>query len=165
MRDLIRKRRPVLRLCMAAAFIAAVSCGDPAGSGDGDPHDELRADLATFPAPSHLNLVGMEETGPPSCIAGDCPREARFYLSERSLAATCKDVRAASNDWGLIPLDWTGDDGVFNACLGAGRDDSRSLSVSVFDAEKLPAVTSTDIDRTELAKYQSGVLIALSEAP
>jgi hypothetical protein len=107
----------------------------------------------------------MEETGPSSCIGGDCPSEARFYLSERSLVATCKDLRAASDDWGLIPLDWTGDDGVFNACLGAGRDDSWALSVSVFDAEKLPAVTSTDIDRTELAGYQSGVLIVLSEAP
>lgn len=104
--------RLTLDVCMATAMVAAPSCDS------GRPQEELRAELATFPAPSHLVLVQTEETGPSSCVAGDCPEAIRYYLSERSLAVTCEDMRRASDDWDLPPVDWTTDEGGIQRMLG-----------------------------------------------
>jgi hypothetical protein len=136
---------------VAAAIVALSSCGDP--------HSRLRARLATFPAPSHLVLVAQEETGPSSCSpGGGCPEVARYYLSKRGLDVTCRDVRSAVDGWDIQPIDWDMDQEVFNACLGSRQ----GLSVSVFDANRLPVVTSAEIDPSELRRYHSAVLISLT---
>jgi hypothetical protein len=139
---------------IAAAIAALSSCGDL--------HSGLRARLATFPAPSHLVLVHQEETGPSSCLAGDCPSAARYYLSEQSLAVTCRDVRSAVESWDLQPMDWDMDQGIVNACSGGGLTEERALSASVFDADRLPETTSVEIDPSDLRRYRSAVLISLT---
>jgi hypothetical protein len=146
-------RRRVIGSILAtiAALVALSSCGDP--------HSRLRDRLATFPAPSHLVLVAEEDTGPSSCSpGGGCPTVARYYLSERSLDITCRDVRSAVDGWDIQPVDWEMDQAVFNACSGSRR----GLSVSIFDADKLPVVTSAEMDRTELRRYPSAVVISLT---
>jgi hypothetical protein len=125
---------------LAAALVALSSCGDDFL------HSGLRARLARFPAPSHLVLVHQEETGPSSCFAGDCPSVARYYFSEQNLDVTCRDVRSAVDGWDFQSVDWEMDPGVFNACSGGVRTVDRALSVSVFDADRLAAVTSAEID-------------------
>jgi hypothetical protein len=139
---------------IAAAIAALSSCGDL--------HSGLRARLPTFPAPSHLVLVHQEETGPSSCLAGDCPSAARYYLSEQSLAVTCRDVRSAVESWDLQPMDWDMDQGIVNACSGGGLTEERALSASVFDADRLPETTSVEIDPSDLRRYRSAVLISLT---
>jgi hypothetical protein len=139
---------------IAAAIAALSSCGDL--------HSGLRARLPTFPAPSHLVLVHQEETGPSSCLAGDCPSAARYYLSEQSLDVTCRDVRSAVDGWDFQPVDWDMHQGVFNACSGGVLAGERALSVSVFDADRLRAVTSAEIDPPEPRRYRSAVLISLT---
>jgi hypothetical protein len=141
---------------IAAATVAISSCGEALL------HSGLRARLATFPAPSHLVLVHQEETGPSSCFAGDCPRVARYYLSEQNLDVTCRDVRSAVDGWDFQPVDWDMDQGVFNACSGGVLTGERALSVSVFDADRLPALTSAEIDPSELRRYRSAILISLT---
>jgi hypothetical protein len=142
--------RLALHIVLAAAIVALPSCGDP--------HGRLRARLATFPAPTHLALVHQEETGPSSCSpGGGCPTVARYYLSERSLDVTCRDVRSAVDGWDVQPIEWDMDPEVFNACLGSRQ----GLSVSVFDADRLPALTSAEIDPSELRRSRSAVLISL----
>jgi hypothetical protein len=122
-----------------------------------DLHSGLRARLAKFPAPPDLVLRHEEEAGPSSCVNGDCPQVARYYLTEQTLEVTCRSVRRAVDRWVSEPVDWSMEEDGFNACLGhvAG------LSVSVFDADRLPAVTSA-IDPSELRGYRSAVLIVLT---
>jgi hypothetical protein len=145
--------------CLVIALASAPSCEDA------HPQKELRAELASFPAPSNFDLIRTEERGPSSCIVGDCPAAVSYYVSEEGLAATCRKVRGPSDDWAPVLLEWSGDDGAFNACLGAGRSGSRALSVSVFEADKLPAFISKPIDPSELRGYRSAVLISLSIPP
>jgi len=64
-----------------------------------------------------------------------------------------------------VSLEWSGDDGAFNACLGAGRRGSRAFSVSVFEAEKLPVLTLEPIDPAELRGYRSAISLSLSIPP
>ncbi len=123
-----------------------------------DRHSGLRSRLAKFPAPPDLVLLDEEETGPSSCVNGDCPRVARFYLTEQTLDVTCRSVRHAVDGWWSEPLDWDMEADSFNACLGHVA----RLSVSVFDADRLPAVTSAEIDPSELEAYRSAVLISLT---
>jgi len=157
--------RLVLMVCIATLLGLAPSCADRPGTEHG-PKEELRTELETFPAPSHLELLHTEEAGPPSsCRAGDCPRVSRFFVTEHGLAGTCRDIESASEDWNFMPMHWTGDDGAFNACLGAGQDDGRGISLGVFDAKRIPLLTSAEIDPAELRGYRSGVLIVLSLAP
>ena len=58
----------------------------------------------------------------------------------------------------MLALNWNMEADAFNACLGYGG----RLSVSVFDADRLPAVTSAEIDPSELKAYRSAVLIGLT---
>jgi hypothetical protein len=133
-----------------AAIIGLSSCIDR--------HSGLRARLAKFPAPPDLVLIDEEETGPSSCVNGDCPTVARFYLTEQTLDITCRSVRRAVDGWVFESVDWSMEADAFNACSGhvAG------LSVSVFDADRLPAVSSAEIDPFELRRYRSAVLISLT---
>jgi hypothetical protein len=145
------KRGSTHLVILAAALIALASCGDP--------HSRLRARLATFPAPSHLVFVHQEEHGPSSCSpGGGCPEVSRYYLSERGLDVTCRDVRSAVDGWDIQPVDWDMEQEAFNACSGSRR----GLSVSVFDADRLPVVTSAEIDPSELRRYRSAVLMSLT---
>lgn len=134
----------------AAAIVGLASCVEL--------HSGLRARLAKFPAPPDLVLRHEEESGPSSCINGDCPEVARFYLTEQTLDVTCRSVRRAVDGWWSEPLDWNMEADAFNACSGhvAG------LSVSVFDADRLPAVTSAEIDPSELKAFRSAVLTSLT---
>jgi hypothetical protein len=157
--------RLALNVCIATLLGLVPSCADRPGT-EQRLQEELLTELDTFPAPSHLDLIHTEEAGPSSsCRAGDCPRVSRFFVTDHGLAGTCRDVESASEGWGLMSMHWTGDDGAFNACLGAGQDNGRGISLSVFDAERLPVLTSAEIDIAELRGYRSGVLIVLSVAP
>ncbi len=143
--------RLALQVVLSAAIVALSSCGDP--------HSRLGARLATFPAPSHLVFVAQEETGPSSCTpGGGCPQVARYYLSERSLDVTCRDVRSAVDGWDIQSVDWDMDQEVFSACSGSRQ----GMSVSVFDADKLPILTLAEIDPSEVRRYRSAVLISLT---
>ena len=136
---------------VVAALIGLSSCIDL--------HSGLRARLAKFPAPPDLVLFHEEETGPSSsCVNGDCPEVARFYLSEQTLDVTCRSVRRAVDGWWSEPLDWNMEEDAFNTCSGHVA----RLSVSVFDADRLRAVTSAEIDPSELKSYRSAVLISLT---
>jgi hypothetical protein len=157
--------RAAFNVCLATMIVVVSSCADGLGS-EQRPKEELLTELETFPAPSHLDLLHTEEAGPPSsCRAGDCPRVSRFFVTERGLAGTCRDLESASEDWDFMPMHWTGDDGAFNACLGAGQDKARGISMSVFDAKRIPLLTSAEIEPADLRGYRSGVLIVLSVAP
>jgi hypothetical protein len=128
--------------------------------------EELRDEVATFPAPAHLVLVHREESGISSCIGGDCPSAVRYYASERSVEATCRDVRRSVDRWGLAEVEWTIDEGSeWSPCSGGGRSAGQALSVSVFDADHLPTLTLSDIDRSDIRPYRSGVLVSLSVLP
>ena len=67
-------------------------------------------------------------------------------------------MRSAVDGWDIQPVDWDMEQEVFSACLGSRR----GLSVSVFEADRLPVLTSAEIDPAELRRYRSAVLISLT---
>ena len=128
--------------------------------------EELRDEVATFPAPAHLVLIDREESGIASCIGGDCPRAVRYYASERSVEATCRDVRSAVQRWNLAQVEWNIDLGSeLGPCRGSGVTEGQSLSVSVFDADRLSTLIVSDLEPADVRQYGSGVLVELAILP
>src|SRR5918995_504175 len=128
-----------------------------------DLHSGLRARLAEFPAPSELVLSLEEERGPSSCSPGaGCPSVARYYLTEQALDVTCRTVRRAVDGWVSEPVVWNMEEDAFNACAGGVQMGGRGLSVGVFEADRLPVLTLTEIEPSELRGYRSVVGISMT---
>jgi hypothetical protein len=125
--------------------------------------EELRDEVATFPAPAHLVMIRREESGIASCVGGDCPRADRYYASIRSVEVTCRDVRRAVQRWNLAQVEWTLDLGSEIApCSGSGQSEGRALTVSVFNADRLPTRVTSGIEQEDAPAYRSGVVVELA---
>jgi hypothetical protein len=157
-----RLLRLALRICLATSMLASPACDYRVSRLQ---QDELRAELATFPAPDHLRFVHREEGGISSCIGGDCPWADRYYVSERSVEITCQDVRRAIDRWGVQDVDWHIGESELNPCTAGGTGGDRYLSVAVYDADRLLPSIASGIDRSELRRYRSAVSLSLGIPP
>ncbi len=149
-------------MCLVVLILAVPACDYEATRRQ---QEELRAELATFPAPDHLTLAHREELGISACIGGDCPRAFRYYVSLRSVEVTCQDVTRAVDGWGVQQMDWNIDDSELNPCTAYGSDGDRYLSVAVFPAERLTPSEASELDGPQLRLARSAVLLDLGRLP
>jgi hypothetical protein len=148
--------RLVIRASLVVAILAMPACDSETTR---RLQENLRDELATFPAPDHMKLVHHEESGISSCIGGDCPSAVRYYTSERSVEVTCQDVMDAIDRWGLQQVEWRHEEGELDQCTAYGSDRDRYLSVAVLDAERLPPSVVSGIDDSQLRRARSAVLL------
>lgn len=146
----------VIRASLVGAILTLPACDSEATRRQ---QEELRDELATFPAPDHLKLVHREESGISSCIGGDCPSAVRYYASLRSVEVTCTDVRDAIDRWGIQQVEWGIDEDELNRCTAYGSDGDRYLSVAVFAAEELPPSVVSALDFSRFRRARSAVLL------